>query len=135
MVMLEHKLDSWRCFDLIHQFSKSSTVQLFKHHKNHRIRSSFYLVAKNIQADSSFAKEMVQSWKQRYKIASFGTDEEYAKMHQVTGNVLQEALEAFGEKFIAMGRNIWKIQADGLENASFMKHDADEKVGKADDQQ
>ncbi|KAF4446135.1 hypothetical protein F53441_10198 [Fusarium austroafricanum] len=122
MIILMHKLDSWRCFDLIHQFSKMSTVQLFKHRKNHRIRSSFYLVAKNVQADSAFAKQMVSMWKQQYKIATFGTNEEYAEMHQITEETALKELEEFADEYVAMGKEIWKIQADGLENAAFMKH-------------
>ncbi|KAF5610985.1 methyltransferase family [Fusarium subglutinans] len=121
MVILMHKLDSWRSFDLIHQFSKMATVKLYKHHKHHKIRSSFYLVAKNIQAESAFAKEMVAMWKQTYKIATFGTDEEYAEMHRVTRETALVDLEKFGESYIAMGKKIWKTQADGLEKAPFLK--------------
>ncbi|RKK95395.1 hypothetical protein BFJ71_g8418 [Fusarium oxysporum] len=121
MVILMHKLDSWRSFDLIHQFSKMATVKLYKHYRHHKIRSSFYLVAKNIQVDSAFAKEMVAMWKQRYKIATFGNDEEYAEMHRVTRETALVELEKFGEKYVAMGKKIWKTQADGLENAPFFK--------------
>ncbi|KAF4997026.1 hypothetical protein FGRMN_4166 [Fusarium graminum] len=122
MVILLHKLDSWRCFELIHQFSKMSRVQLFKHPRSHKMRSSFYLVAKNIQADGVFAKQMVSMWKQKYKIATFGTDEEYAKMHQVSGQTAQMELEKFGKEYVALGKKIWRTQADGLENASFIKN-------------
>ncbi|KAF5676279.1 methyltransferase family [Fusarium denticulatum] len=121
MVILMHKLDSWRSFDLIHQFSKMATVQLYKHHKHHKIRSSFYLVAKNIQAESALAKEMVAMWKHRYKIATFGTDEEYAEMHRVTRETALVELEKFGDKYVAMGKKIWKTQADGLEKAPFLE--------------
>ncbi|KAF5677538.1 methyltransferase family [Fusarium heterosporum] len=123
MVILLHKLDSWRCFELIHQFSRMARVQLFKHPRSHKMRSSFYLVAKNIQADGEYAKQMVASWKQKYRIATFGTDEEYAKMHQVSSQTAQMELEKFGKEYIALGRNIWRTQADGLENASFMKNE------------
>lgn len=121
MVILMHKLDSWRSFDLIHQFSKMATVKLYKHYRHHKIRSSFYLVAKNIQVDSAFAKEMVAMWKQRYKIATFGNDQEYAEMHRVTRETALVEREKFGEKYVAMGKKIWKTQADGLENAPFLK--------------
>ncbi|CVK93811.1 uncharacterized protein FMAN_03162 [Fusarium mangiferae] len=121
MVILMHKLDSWRSFDLIHQFSKMATVKLYKHYRHHKIRSSFYLVAKNIQAESAFAKEMVALWKRIYKIATFGTDEEYAEMHRVTRETALEELEKFGEKYVAMGKKIWKTQADELEKAPFLK--------------
>ncbi|KAF5564953.1 methyltransferase family [Fusarium phyllophilum] len=121
MVILMHKLDSWRSFDLIHQFSKMATVKLYKHYRHHKIRSSFYLVAKNIQAESAFAKGMVAMWKQRYKTATFGTDEEYAEMHRVTRETALVELEKFGEEYVAMGKKIWKTQADGLEKAPFLK--------------
>ncbi|KAF4499404.1 methyltransferase family [Fusarium agapanthi] len=127
MVILMHKLDSWRSFDLIHQFSKMATVKLYKHYKHHKIRSSFYLVAKNIQAESAFAKEMVAMWKQTYKIATFGTDEEYAEMHRVTRETALVELEKFGESYIAMGKKIWKTQADGLEKAPFLKKHSKER--------
>ncbi|KAI1041195.1 hypothetical protein LB505_002472 [Fusarium chuoi] len=121
MVILMHKLDSWRSFDLIHQFSKMATVKLYKHYRHHKIRSSFYLVAKNIQAESASAKEMVALWKRTYKIATFGTDEEYAEMHRVTRETALVELEKFGEKYVAMGKKIWKTQADGLKKAPFLK--------------
>ncbi|KAM0350146.1 hypothetical protein ACHAPU_003310 [Fusarium lateritium] len=123
MVILLHKLDSWRCFELIYQFSKISTVRLFKHPRSHKMRSSFYLIAKNIKADGEFAKQMVAMWKQNYKIATFGTDEEYAKMHQVSSQTVEVELEKFGKEYIALGRKIWRTQADGLENASFIKNE------------
>ncbi|KAF5724230.1 methyltransferase family [Fusarium mundagurra] len=126
MVILMHKLDSWRSFDLIHQFSKMATVKLYKHYRHHKIRSSFYLVAKNIQAESAFAKEMVAMWKQRYKIATFGTDEEYAEMHRVTRETALVELEKFGEEYVAMGKKIWKTQASGLKKAPFLKKHAKE---------
>lgn len=121
MVILLHKLDSWPCFSLIHNFSKFSTVQLFKHPQHHRLRSSFYLVAKNIQANSTPAEALVQEWKERYKIATVGTDEEYSRILQVSSQDVQAALDEFGEEFIAMGRKIWKLQAESLAKASFMK--------------
>ncbi|KAF4982321.1 hypothetical protein FZEAL_2020 [Fusarium zealandicum] len=124
MVVLLHKLDSWRCFDLIHKLSKFSNVQVFKHPKGHKVRSSFYLVAKNIRSTSTLAEEAITKWKKLYKVATLGTDEEYAKMLQVSGKLAEAALEEFGEKFVALGRPVWKIQANALENASFIKKQA-----------
>ncbi|KAF5599311.1 methyltransferase family [Fusarium pseudocircinatum] len=100
---------------------KKDGTMLYKHHKHHKIRSSFYLVAKNIQPESALAKEMAAMWKQRYKIATFGTDEEYAEMHRVTRETALVELEKFGEKYVAMGKKIWKTQADGLEKAPFLE--------------
>ncbi|KAM0432239.1 hypothetical protein ACHAPT_004777 [Fusarium lateritium] len=126
MVILLQKLDSWSCFNLIRDFTKFSAVQLFKHPHYHRMRSSFYLVAKNIQAGSVSAKGLVSEWKEKYKISTVGTDEEYSKMLQVSSQDAQAALDEFGDEFVAMGRNIWELQADSLAKASFLKSEARE---------
>ncbi|KAJ4218951.1 hypothetical protein NW759_008106 [Fusarium solani] len=132
MVILLHKLDSWPCFSLIRNFSKFSTVQLFKHPQHHRLRSSFYLVAKNIQADSTSAKALVLEWKEKYNAATVGTDEEYSSVLRVSSQDAQAALDEFGEEFTAMGRKIWKLQAESLAKASFMKS-KDESQGKGNE--
>ncbi|RSL39162.1 hypothetical protein CEP53_014270 [Fusarium sp. AF-6] len=121
MVILLHKLDSWPCFSLIRNFRKFSSVQLFKHPQHHRLRSSFYLVAKNIQTNNISAKELISEWKEKYKVATVGTDEEYSRVLKISSQDVQVALEEFGEEFIVMGRKIWKLQAESLANASFMK--------------
>ncbi|KAJ3526636.1 hypothetical protein NM208_g11092 [Fusarium decemcellulare] len=135
MVILLHKLDSWRSFNLIHQFSKFSTVQLFKHPKNHKIRSSFYLVAKDIQADNKLVKEAIATWKELYRVTTFGMEEEYYKMMWVDSKDVGAALDDFGESYVAMGRSIWKTQATALENASFMKPKTDGEKDQEDEEE
>ncbi|CEF85249.1 hypothetical protein FGSG_09211 [Fusarium graminearum PH-1] len=121
MIILMHMLNTWRSFKLIHQFSKIADVSLYKHHRHHRFRSSFYLVAKNVQAESSYAKSLVKLWKDQYKIVAFGSEEERVRMHWEDKEVAQGKIDEFGAEFIKMGHNIWKTQADGLENAPFIK--------------
>ncbi|UPL00582.1 hypothetical protein LCI18_011516 [Fusarium solani-melongenae] len=67
MVVLLHKLNSWPCFTSPEP-------------------SSFYLVAKNIQADSTLAKALVLEWKKRYKVATVGTDEKSPDGSKDNGN-------------------------------------------------
>ncbi|KAF4340865.1 methyltransferase family [Fusarium beomiforme] len=122
MVILLHKPETWRCFHLIQQLSNISKVQMFKHPKHHGIRSAFYVVAKQIRADSQLAQAMVAEWKQQYKIATLGTDEEYYAMHQVSNELVGAAMEEFGEEYVKMGKKIWKTQADALERAPFIKN-------------
>ncbi|KAM5348899.1 hypothetical protein ACJ41O_008722 [Fusarium nematophilum] len=121
MIVLLHKLDNWRPFSLIHKFSKFSDVQLFKHPRAHNIRSSFYLVAKNIQADGELARKAVAEWKELYRAATIGTDEECEGLLWVGGEEAEAALEEFGERFVAMGKPIWRVQARALEQAPFMQ--------------
>ncbi|KAF9776407.1 hypothetical protein IL306_005394 [Fusarium sp. DS 682] len=121
MVILLHKPETWRCFHLIQQLSQIARVQMFKHHKHHGIRSAFYVIAKEIRADSPLAHAMVAEWKQQYKIATLSTDEEYYAMHRVSNELVEAKIKEFGEEYVEMGKNIWKTQADALERAPFIK--------------
>lgn len=121
MIILLHKVEAWRCFHLIHQFSRISEIKLFKHRKHHGIRSAFYFIAKNIRADSTLAQDMVTGWKQFYKVATLGTDDEYYKAYRVNDEDVRIALGEFGQQYLEMAKNVWKIQADALEKAPFIK--------------
>ncbi|KAL2800321.1 hypothetical protein BJX66DRAFT_332462 [Aspergillus keveii] len=59
LVLLLHRVQSWSTVCLIHAFSQFSDVQLFKHPKFHSIKSSFYLVAKNIDLEHETAKTSI----------------------------------------------------------------------------
>ncbi|EEU45632.1 uncharacterized protein NECHADRAFT_80728 [Fusarium vanettenii 77-13-4] len=72
-------------------------------------------------ADSISAKTLVLEWKKKYKVATVGADEEYSKIQKVSNHDAQAALDEFGKEFIVMGRKIWKLQAESLAKASFMK--------------
>ncbi|KOS36095.1 hypothetical protein ACN38_g13213, partial [Penicillium nordicum] len=48
IVLLLHHVESWDTVCILHAFNQFSHIQLFKHPKCHAIKSSFYLVAKNI---------------------------------------------------------------------------------------
>jgi 23S rRNA U2552 (ribose-2'-O)-methylase RlmE/FtsJ len=48
MVVLLRKPEAWDVVHLLYQFSSFANVQLFKPQKKHAVRSTFYLVAKNV---------------------------------------------------------------------------------------
>ncbi|KAH7013655.1 hypothetical protein EDB80DRAFT_890704 [Ilyonectria destructans] len=121
MVILLHKLEAWGTVKLLHTLSRFSTVKLFKHPKCHSMRSSFYVVARNIHSDGELALRAIAEWKEGWKIASLGTDEERNMAFQAGGKEAQEVLDEFGGRLVALGRTIWSRQAAGLENAKFMK--------------
>ena len=56
-IILLHRVDSWSNLKLLRIFESFSKVLLFKPHKIHSNRSSFYLVAKNVQAESAEARD------------------------------------------------------------------------------
>jgi hypothetical protein len=56
LIILLHKLETWHSMILVRFFSTFATVELFKPVKAHAIMSSFYMVAKNVQPQSTEAK-------------------------------------------------------------------------------
>ncbi|KAK3313108.1 hypothetical protein B0H66DRAFT_608166 [Apodospora peruviana] len=74
-VVLLHKADIWSSARLIYSFSLfSDSVELFKPLKGHRMKNSFYLVAKGVNPGREAAVKEVKRWKAQWKIATFGTE-------------------------------------------------------------
>ncbi|KAL7805132.1 hypothetical protein V8C44DRAFT_341690 [Trichoderma aethiopicum] len=121
MVVLLHKLEAVDTVSLIYTFSRFSTVQLFKPGRAHAKRSSFYLVATNIQSTSPLAREAVESLKQTWRVMTFGSDEERVKKVWEDHMDEQVLVEQFGPQLVRLGREIWDIQARALEKAPFMQ--------------
>lgn len=120
MVVLLHRVESWETVSLLHTFSKFSSIQLFKSQNAHATRSSFYMVTTNIQRRHPDAMSAVEGWKTVWKIATFGTDEEYWKMICESESRVGAVLEEFGPQLIELGRDIWGIQARALARAPWL---------------
>ncbi|KAI1396123.1 FtsJ-like methyltransferase-domain-containing protein [Hypoxylon fuscum] len=121
MVVLLHKLEKYDTANLVRTFSNFSSVRLFKPKSSHTIRSSFYMVATNVQSNHPEAIRAVESWKATWKAATFRTDEEYQQvLHRDEGSV-GEILQEFGQEMVSLGRDIWKVQIDGLAKAPFIQ--------------
>lgn len=72
IVILQHKLDSWTPARIIYAFSKFSNVEIFKPEKKHSTRSSFYMVAKNVNNVSSEFKDTLERFQNDWYEATFG---------------------------------------------------------------
>lgn len=122
LVILLHKLEAWDTAQLIYQFRQFSSVALFKPEKKHAIRSSFYLVARNVQPENASAKEAVEGWKRAWRNATFGgqngTGQE--KVMPDAAHV-RALLSDFGKDLIQLGQPIWETQANALSKADFVK--------------
>jgi hypothetical protein len=122
LVMLLHKVEAWDTTELLYQFSRFSSIQLFKPERSHAIRSSFYVVAKNVLPDTEAAKQAVGIWKKAWWRATFGgpngTGE--AKLIPDESDV-QAVIDEFGTELISLGRPIWEIQANALSKMDFVK--------------
>jgi 23S rRNA U2552 (ribose-2'-O)-methylase RlmE/FtsJ len=116
MIVLLHKVESWVTAELMYHFNQFSSIQTFKPHQKHALRSSFYLVAKNVQPDADGAKSAVDSWKRSWWNATFGGEDgtgEFAA--KASKDYVQTVLDDFGGKLIELGRPVWQIQANALD--------------------
>jgi hypothetical protein len=121
MVVLLRRPDVWDVTHLLHQFSSFTNIQLFKPHKKHAVRSTFYLVAKNVQPEVENAKAALKEWKKSWFRATFGGDGIGEKDLEMDFEAVKGVLEDFGPKLVELATPIWKIQADALERQNFSK--------------
>lgn len=122
-IMLLHKVDEWRTMKLLNVFDKISHLELFKPLAGHQKRSSFYLIAKNVQPRHPEAISAVNEWKAAWKNATFPefTNKEIAdpdnfSEERVRPEEVSEFLASFGERLINLGEPIWRIQKDALKS-------------------
>lgn len=125
MIVLLHKVERLHTIRLLRDFKSFARVVLFKPKSGQAKRSSFYMVASNILSTDQEAEAAVQEWKREWKIATLGTDKEWRDYYireAGFGELGAEGmLEDFGPTLVKLGQRVWKIQADALKAASFMK--------------
>ncbi|KAJ1332041.1 FtsJ-like methyltransferase [Microdochium nivale] len=121
MLVLLHRIDSWKSIALLHTFSKFADVQVYKPQASHRKRSSFYLVAKNVRSDSADARQAVEKWKSYWRAATFGAAEDLQGLRGATPDEVEAVLEEFGEELIRLAYPVWQLQANALSDAPWMK--------------
>ncbi|KAG7424424.1 hypothetical protein Forpi1262_v014342 [Fusarium oxysporum f. sp. raphani] len=121
MLVLFHKLESWDTACYIRKFSEFSSVRLFKPRVGHATRSSFYMVASNVQSQHPKARLAVKKWKEVWRAATFGSEEDFMEAFCDAGPSAEKLLEEFGSKLVSHGREIWPVQAQALTGASFIK--------------
>ena len=127
MVVLLHKIDRWDTILTIRTFDRIASITLFKPLAAHKSRSSFYLVAKNIQPDHEDALAGIRDWTKSWKDATFHnrTGEDAFSGYQSADVVLKkqvmEAMDEFGERLITLGETPWKIQKEAIEKSPWFK--------------
>jgi 23S rRNA U2552 (ribose-2'-O)-methylase RlmE/FtsJ len=122
LVVLLHKCEAWDTLKLLQQFDSFADIQLFKPAKIHAIRSSFYLIAKNVQPEADTAKAALRDWKQSWYHATFGGEKGTGDWQPaVEVDVVKKSLDEFGPRLIKLADNIWNIQANALERKDWNK--------------
>ncbi|KAF4835272.1 hypothetical protein CGCTS75_v002822 [Colletotrichum tropicale] len=121
MVVLLHKVEAWDTVLLLREFSKFSTVRLFKPLKSHAKRSSFYMIASKVQSQSAAAAAAIEVWKEVWRVATFDLKGEMKHNWREEEPSAKEVIDGFGDQLIRLGKSIWKTQAEALERATFIK--------------
>lgn len=121
MVVLLHRVEACDTVSLLHRFNKFSSIRLFKPARHHAKRSSFYMIATNVQSQHREAVLSVESWKREWRAATFGTEEEYEKALRTERLDVEKIVEEFGSELVSLGRKVWEIQTRALEKAPFIK--------------
>ncbi|KAM4063759.1 ftsJ-like methyltransferase [Hirsutella rhossiliensis] len=120
MIVLLHRAEGWNTVCLLQRFCQFSRVRLFKPWAGHAKRSSFYLVATDVRSRKPEALEAIAWWKRVWRVATFGSDDEYANVLNGEDVKAEELLAEFGPELVRMGRPVWRIQAQALAKASFI---------------
>lgn len=126
MIVLLHKPETWDSLSLFYTFNKFAKIQLFKpsqpdHHAPHQYKSSFYLIAMDVQPQSEAARAAVKQWTKEWKAATFCTEEEYRQLVRENALDVGQVLEEYGEEWLKLSMHVWEIQRDGLKEKSFTR--------------
>lgn len=121
LIMLMHKIEKFGTMDLLYTFSKIARIEVFKPVKKHATRSTFYLIAKNVQPDTEAGKAAVLAWKTAWWTATFGGDGTGERGVSFSDNYAQQVIDAFGKEFVALARPVWSIQKDALRRSDFAR--------------
>ncbi|PHH92740.1 hypothetical protein CDD83_5569 [Cordyceps sp. RAO-2017] len=130
MLMLLHRVEAWNTVCLLWALRQFSQVRLYKPRAGHAKRSSFYLLATEIQSRSPAAARAVERWKGLWRMATFGSDDDFGAALRDGKPSPEEMLEEFGAELGRMGRRVWRIQADALERAPFNRQSAGGGLGR-----
>lgn len=128
LIMLLHHMDSYETIKILRVFDEIARIQLFKPLLSHMNRSSFYLIAKNVEPGHLEAVVAVNEWKKVWKDLTFPVLDEdgqalppkIASEPEVVGEV-SDLLDTLGERIIELGEPIWQIQKEALATANWTR--------------
>ncbi|KAI9039333.1 uncharacterized protein KD926_009476 [Aspergillus affinis] len=124
LVLLLDRIDAWHTVCILHALSRFSEIQVYKHPEIHATKSSFYLVAKNVNLDHEDFKHAINNWRDLWTYIGFEDTVDAQRMTWRCDKIDQEKnfksdFEQFGPRFLELARPVWKIQATAMRRASF----------------
>ncbi|KAI2640975.1 hypothetical protein GGS21DRAFT_487301 [Xylaria nigripes] len=117
ILILTHKIESWRSVMILHMLSKFSVLKVHKPKSGHVTRSSCYIVAFDVRPNHEDAVRAVRAFKQLWKAATFDTEEEFWRLSRSLAPNVRDVLEEFGPELVRLARPTWETQANALAKA------------------
>jgi hypothetical protein len=124
MIVLLHKVEAMDTVQLLYRFNRFSLVKLLKSSKSHAKRSSFYMVATDIQTGHPDVAMAISQWKRMWEASTFGNGDKYESHIRENSSRARDILDAFGPELVRMGKDIWDIQARALSKAPFVARES-----------
>lgn len=123
IVLLLHRVESWQTVCILNIFNQVSDIQLYKPPRIHAVKSSFYLVARNVNLEHALVKTSISYWKDLWEYLTFREFKDIPYPTSALYNPGEDFAEivrkGFGPRFIKLARPVWRFQADALRKASF----------------
>ncbi|MCJ1468082.1 hypothetical protein MMC07_006709 [Pseudocyphellaria aurata] len=121
-IILLHKIDVWENMILLKTFETFSKIRVYKAEKVHAGRSSFYLVARNVQPDSASATEALKEWKTEWCKTTFGGQScTGIDPEEPDDEEINDVLRGYGKRLCQLGLPIWSIQLEAMKRAHFLQ--------------
>lgn len=113
MLVLLHNVERWRTVYILYRFSQFSKIRLYKPTAAHTYRSSFYLVAQDIDTEKAagWVDHLRDCWYRMTFEGEGGTGEPVDCGEDCE---VDELLEKFGTNFIGLAHDVWTRQFQAL---------------------
>ncbi|KAB5549507.1 hypothetical protein GE09DRAFT_176241 [Coniochaeta sp. 2T2.1] len=131
LVVLLHRPETWNTCQVMYVLSQFSRVRSFKPGYAHATRSSFYLIAEDVESESHTAKEAVQRWKalgrrltldtEPGEVVTGGDSDDGDGVNMISGENVDVVLGKFGRCYLHLSRPIWQAYARALKKAPWTK--------------
>ncbi|KAL4935883.1 hypothetical protein BDV06DRAFT_217097 [Aspergillus oleicola] len=119
-VLLMHRAETWES-EHMYAISRFADIQAFKSPRAHEMTSSFYLVAKSVDVQSSAAGQALTYWEKLWRYLTFREFADVEDPSARIGIIAEKVMGEFRSQFLDIVRPLWKIQRDKLRRAPFMK--------------
>ncbi|KAF2758907.1 hypothetical protein EJ05DRAFT_526995 [Pseudovirgaria hyperparasitica] len=120
MVVLLGKPEHPDTTAILRHFDRFARIELFKSRRKHTLRSTFYLVARDVQSESHAAKAALEDWKARWYRATFGGEIGTGELEPDMDTAsMASMIDEFGTRLIELASPVWEIQAAALLRQDF----------------